>query len=144
MRQLLVRDLMTSGVESVHPGSTLAELLDLLQERSIRHVPVIDDEGELVGLVTQRDLLRRSLAARGDLPLTVHEEVVAHRTVDEFMTVGVLTVEPDSPLREAAELILDNKLGCLPVVEGVHLVGIITEADFVKHVLEGVSAVSEV
>ncbi len=136
MKQLLVRDLMTSEVETVHPGSTLAELLDLLQERNIRHVPVVDDEGELVGLVTQRDLLRRSLAARGDLPMTVREEVVAHRTVDEFMTAGVMTVDPDSPLAEAAELILDNKLGCLPVVEGPHLVGILTESDFVAHALE--------
>jgi len=136
MKQLLVRDLMTSEVHSVHPTSTLAELLDLLQERNIRHVPVVDDEGELVGLVTQRDLLRRSLAARGDLPLTVREEVVAHRTVDEFMTAGVMTVDPDAPLGEAAELILDNKLGCLPVVEGPHLVGIITESDFVAHVLK--------
>lgn len=140
MKQLLVRDLMTSEVETVQPSSTLAELLDLLQERNIRHVPVVDDEGELVGLVTQRDLLRRSLAARGDLPLTVREEVVSHRTVDEFMTAGVMTVDPDAPLGEAAELILDNKLGCLPVVEGPHLVGIITESDFVAYVLEDVSA----
>lgn len=140
MKQLLVRDLMTSEVETVQPSSTLAELLDLLQERNIRHVPVVDDEGELVGLVTQRDLLRRSLAARGDLPLTVREEVVSHRTVDEFMTVGVMTVDPDAPLGEAAELILDNKLGCLPVVEGPHLVGIITESDFVAYVLEDASA----
>ncbi len=141
MKQLLVRDLMTSEVETVQPSSTLAELLDLLQERNIRHVPVVDDEGELVGLVTQRDLLRRSLAARGDLPLAVREEVVSHRTVDEFMTAGVMTVDPDAPLGEAAELILDNKLGCLPVVEGPHLVGIITEADFVAYVLEDTMAV---
>lgn len=140
MRQLLVRDLMTSEVETVHPDSTLAELLDLLQERNIRHVPVVDDEGELVGLVTQRDLLRRSLAARGDLPFTVRREVAAHRTVDEFMTAAPVTVDPDAPVGEAAELILDNKLGCLPVVEGPHLVGIITESDFVAHVLEGVLA----
>jgi CBS domain-containing protein len=136
MRSLLVRDLMTAEVKTVRADSTLAELLDLLQERNIRHVPVVDDDGELVGLVTQRDLLRRSLAARGDLPMTVREEVVAHRTVDEFMTAGVMTVDPDAPLDEAAELILDNKLGCLPVVEGQNLVGIITESDFVAHVLE--------
>ncbi len=140
MRRMLVRDLMTSDVETVRPESKLAELLGLLQESNIRHVPVVDDDGDLVGLVTQRDLLRRSLAARGDLPLTVREEVITHRTVDEFMTAGVITIDPDAPLGDAAELILDNKVGCLPVVEGPHLVGIITESDFVAHVLETVRA----
>ena len=136
-KRLLVRDLMTSTVEAVHPRTTLGELLDRLSVRDIRHMPVVDDAGELVGLVTQRDLLRRSLAARGDLPMSVRDDVTNHRTVDELMTAGVYTVEPDAPLGEAAETMLENKLGCLPVTEGTQLVGILTESDFVKHVLNG-------
>lgn len=133
---LSVRDLMTAEVEVLYPRSTMAELFDLMHERNIRHVPVVDDERELLGLVTHRDLLRQSLSARGDVPMTVRDEVAEGRAVEELMTTGVMTVAPDTPAREAAEIMLDNKLGCLPVTEGAHLVGILTEADFVKHVFE--------
>lgn len=134
MASLRVRDLMTAEVEVLQPRSTLAELLELMSERNIRHVPVVGDDRELLGLVTHRDLVRLSLAARGDVPLSVREQVAQNRAVEEVMTTGVLTVEPDTAAREAAEIMLDNKLGCLPVTEGAHLVGILTEADYVKHV----------
>lgn len=134
MSQLRVRDLMTAEVEVLRPRSTLAEVLALVHEREIRHVPVVNAEGELLGLVTHRDLLRQSLSARGDVPMSVRDDVAANRAVEELMTTGVMTIEPEATATEAAELMLDNKLGCLPVTEGTHLVGILTEADFVKHV----------
>jgi CBS domain-containing membrane protein len=125
---------MTAEVEVLRPRSTLAEVLALVHEREIRHVPVVNAEGELLGLVTHRDLLRQSLSARGDVPMSVRDDVAANRAVEELMTTGVMTIEPEATATEAAELMLDNKLGCLPVTEGTHLVGILTEADFVKHV----------
>ena len=134
MSQLKVRDLMTAEVEVLHPRSTLAEVLNLVHEREIRHVPVVSKDGELLGLVTHRDLLRQSLTARGDVPMSVRDDVAANRAVEELMITGVVTIEPGAAATDAAELMLDNKLGCLPVTEGTHLVGILTEADFVKHV----------
>lgn len=127
-----VRDLMTSEVLSLHPGESAAALRDLMYENDIRHVPVVDEDGDLVGLVSQRDLLRRSLVEQPDVPRMIEDEVLARMTVDQLMTTGVETTETDADLAEAARTMFENKFGCLPVVEARRLVGILTEADFVR------------
>ena len=134
MSELLVRDLMTSKVVTLHQDASLDELLDLLNTEHIRHVPVVDGGGELVGLATHRDIVRVNTEAGEDLPVSVSDDVATRRGVSEVMTSGVLTVEPETSVDYAADVMLDNKLGCLPVVENKRLVGILTEADFVKHV----------
>jgi CBS domain-containing membrane protein len=131
-----VGDLMTSKVFTLGPGDTLEKLYELMDERHVRHVPIVDREGDLVGLVTHRDLSRSVLGPQEGLPLSVQEEILRRRRVREIMATEVDTIEPDKPLEEAAETLLDNKIGCLPVVEGEHLVGILTEADFVRYFLE--------
>jgi CBS domain-containing membrane protein len=112
---------------------TAAELMDV---KHIRHVPVVDRDGDLVGLVTQRDLARSVLGPTEDLPISVRQEVLSRRKVREIMATEIDTAEPDTDLREAAEMLIENKIGCLPIVEGAHLVGILTEADFVRRFLE--------
>jgi len=102
----------------------------------VRHVPVVDREGELVGLVTHRDLARGVLGRTQELPIGVEEDLLRRRRVGEIMVTEPDTIEPETPLREAAEIMLENKIGCLPVTEGTHLVGILTEADFVRDYLE--------
>ena len=135
MGKLLVQDLMTPEPETLGPSSSVADLLDLIHDRNIRHVPVVDDDGELVGIVSHRDVLRNALAtSQVDLPLTLRDEVLQTRTVDTVMTDDVITVEANDPLAEAAALMLENKIGCVPVLEGSRLVGILTESDFVRHV----------
>lgn len=137
MAKLLVRDLMTAKVEVLQPDSTVAEMLDLLREREIRHVPVVDGDGELVGLVTHRDLLRGTLSdAQVDLPPDLTERLQESRSVDTIMTTDVITTEAEMPISEAASMMLENKLGCLPVTEGLRLVGILTESDFTSWVAE--------
>ena len=135
-RTLEVRDLMTPKVFTLKPGDTLAALYELMDEKHVRHVPIVDREGDLVGLVTHRDLSRSVLGPQEGLPLNVQEEILRRRKVREIMATEVDTIEPDEPLDEAAEMLLENKIGCLPVVEGEHLVGILTEADFVRYFLE--------
>ena len=132
MASLLVRDLMTEKVYSIHPGEDLARLVDLMDDIHVRHVPVVDDERIIVGLVSQRDLVREVLHATRDLPFSHVRELLKHKNVRSIMTTDVETVEPDTKVDEAGQIMLDNKLGCLPVVEGDRLVGILTEADFVK------------
>lgn len=132
----LVRDLMTEKVFTLKPKDDLAALYDLMDSRHVRHVPIVDSEGELVGLVTDRDLSRSALGAVEELPLSVERDILRRRRIRDIMATEPDSIEPDATLKEAAEILLENKVGCLPVVEGLHLVGIITEADFVRDFLE--------
>lgn len=132
----LVRDLMTEKVFTLKPKDDLAALYDLMDSRHVRHVPIVDSDGELVGLVTDRDLSRSALGAVEELPLSVERDILRRRRIRDIMATEPDTIEPDATLREAAEILLENKVGCLPVLEGLHLVGIITEADFVRDFLE--------
>ena len=135
-RERLVRDLMTEKVFTLKPKDDLAALYDLMDSRHVRHVPIVDSEGELVGLVTDRDLSRSALGAVEELPLSVERDILRRRRIRDIMATEPDSIEPDATLKEAAEILLENKVGCLPVVEGLHLVGIITEADFVRDFLE--------
>jgi CBS domain-containing membrane protein len=132
MSSLLVRDLMTERVYSVRPDENLARLVDLMDDIHVRHVPVVDDESVIIGLVSQRDLVREVLHGSRDLPFSELRELLKHKNVRSIMTTDIETVEPETKIEDAGQLMLDNKLGCLPVADGDRLVGILTEADFVK------------
>jgi len=132
----LVRDLMTENVVTFSPKDNLADLADRMADEHIRHAPIVDREGELVGLVTERDLARFAFFDSPDAPLSVEREVLGGKRVREIMGTEVDTLEPEASLREAAELLLENKVGCIPIVEGRRVVGILTEADFVRRYLE--------
>jgi CBS domain-containing membrane protein len=131
-RSAEVRDLMTDRVFTLRPLDDLESLYELMDTHHVRHVPVVDGDGDLVGLVTQRDLARHALGAQEDLPLSTQQDILRRRRVREIMATEVDTVEPDENLATAAEMLIENKIGCLPVVEGEHLVGILTESDFVR------------
>lgn len=131
-----VRDLMTERVFTLQPNDDLEALYDLMDTHHVRHVPVVDRDGDLVGLVTQRDLARSALGAQEVLPLSMQQDILRRRKVREIMATEVETVEPDENLKVAAEMLLENKIGCLPVVEGEHLVGILTESDFVRRYVD--------
>ena len=136
MRMDQVRDLMTEHVFTLRPQDDLMALYDLMDTKHIRHVPIVDRDKDLVGLVTHRDLTRSALGTE-DAPLSLQREMLVRRKIREIMATEVETVEPDEDLKVAAELLIENKIGCLPVVEGTHLVGILTESDFVRHYVQG-------
>jgi CBS domain-containing membrane protein len=135
--ELRVEDLMAERVFSVRPDDDLATVRDLMDDHHIRHVPVVDDEENLVGLVSHRDLLRSALVEQTEVPRFVEEVVLEGARVREVMSTDVESVNPATPLREAAEIMLETKYGCLPVVAGTRLVGILTEADFVRLAARG-------
>jgi CBS domain-containing membrane protein len=135
-RERFVRDLMTEKVHTLTPKDDLASLYDLMDSLRVRHVPIVDSEGEIVGLVTDRDLSRSALGAVADLPLSVERDILRRRRVRDIMATEPDVIEADARLKEAAGMLLENKVGCLPVVEGLRLVGILTEADFVRDFLE--------
>jgi CBS domain-containing membrane protein len=133
---LHVRDLMTPDVFTVGPDESITTLQDLMSEKHIRHVPVVDDGGAVLGLVSERDVLRRTFSQEADLPLSVRLDVLTAVKVRDIMTWEVDTIDADEDLSTAAQIMLDNKYGCLPVVDEGALAGILTEADFVRFVAE--------
>ena len=118
---MLVRDVMHYPVITVEAGVSLQEANDLMWEQGIRHLPVLEG-GRLVGILTDRDL-RMATSELSPMPYSPQARV------EEIMTTPVLTADPLDPVEEAAKVMRDRKVGCLPVVEGRELVGIITGID---------------
>ena len=136
MEKLRVEDLMTSDVISVRQNEDLATLHDLMMDNHIRHIPVVDDENCVVGLISHRDLVGRAISGNEQLPVTELQQLLRQTKVREIMMTGVETVEPDEEVEEAARIMLESKYGCLPVTENGQIVGILTEADFVRCVAD--------
>jgi acetoin utilization protein AcuB len=126
-RMLLVEDSMTREVVVLAPQATAGESLALCREKRIRHLPVLE-EGRLVGIVSDRDL-RSATPALGDPD---RAEALGKILVSEVMAREVLTARPDDPIEEAANAMQERRIGCLPVVEGEALVGIVTSSDVME------------
>jgi CBS domain-containing membrane protein len=116
-----VRDIMTPDPVTLHEDDSIDLAEKFMSFAHIRHLPVIDDSARLVGLITHRDLLQAFARERRDLTKARH-----------IMRTDVKTVPLTADLRQAIDTMLDHKYGCLPVVERHRLMGIVTEADFLK------------
>lgn len=127
----LVRDLMTLEVATLKRNESLSLADRIMTLGRIRHMPVLDENGQLCGIVTQRDLFFNALVRALGFGTHAAEKTLENLRVKEVMTTDVLTIEPDAPIARAATLMLEKKVGCLPVVEDGELIGILTEADFV-------------
>ncbi len=137
-KPMTVGDLMTDRVFSLSPQDNLGDALELMFEHDIRHVPVIDHDQILVGVISQRDVARSR--GRGDarLPISAQEDLWRSVRLREIMTRDLETAEIGDDIRLAARTMFEGKYSCLPVVdEGRHVVGILTEADFVRLLAEG-------
>lgn len=128
MDPLTVRDLMSTEPTTLAPTASVTELLDLMYRRSIRHVPIVED-GELVGLISHTDVVRSHVVE------AVGEDTEEVANVANLMNTQLDVARADEPIGVAGRRILANKFGCLPVLEGRRLVGILTEADFVRYVV---------
>jgi CBS domain-containing membrane protein len=127
-----VRDLMTSMVTTVGRNENLKSADDVMRLGRIRHLPVLDDDGTLAGIVSQRDLFHSGLLRALGYGSHARERVLEDSLVKEAMKTEVVTTTPDTLLRDAASVMLERKIGCLVVLEAGKLVGILTEADFVR------------
>jgi acetoin utilization protein AcuB len=127
-----VRDCMTQPVATVHSDALARGAAELMRARRIRHLPVVDRGGRLVGIVTDRDLRQVIFdPAIRDRAGQV-ADVLAAITVRDVMTWAVVTVRPGTEIRDAARVMYEQKIGALPVVEGEKVVGILSEADVLK------------
>ena len=131
-RKLTVGDVMSRDVRTLARNDRLAIAEDLMQQERIRHLPVLDEDGLLCGMVSQRDLFRGALLRALGYGSRAEEHLLESLLVKEAMVENPVTTTMQTPLAEAARQMFDHKVGCLPVVEGEKLVGILTEGDFVR------------
>jgi CBS domain-containing protein len=122
---------MSTAVKTLGRNDQVSLADDVMTADRIRHLPVLDEDGRLCGILSQRDMFRGALAGALGYGTTAQRKVLTTLAIKEVMATDVVTVGPDTVLSEAARLMLERKIGCLPVVDGGKLVGILTEGDFV-------------
>ena len=138
MKKLKVRDVMTADPTTLKRNDKLTLADDIMRLGRVRHLPVLDDDGQLlVGIVTQRDLFRDALAQALGYGSHAQRKILDTLAVKDVMATDVVTTSPNTSLVEAARLLTERKIGCLPVVENGRLVGILTEGDFVAMIARG-------
>jgi len=115
---------------------SLSETHRYMQEQNVRHLPVVDKSGDLVGLVTEDDLLRAEPSSATSLSVWEIHALLDKVRVKNVMVQDLITTTEDMPIEEAAQLMLDHKIGCLPVLRDDRLVGIITESDVFQTFME--------
>jgi CBS domain-containing protein len=123
-----VNEIMVKEVATLDVNDELSLANDIMRWGRIRHLPVVDGT-RLVGIVSERDLFRSSLAQALGYASKDTRELMKTLRIKDVMVTGVITIPPDTELCEATKMMIEEKIGCLPVVDGTQLVGLITETD---------------
>ncbi|MDZ4340111.1 MAG: CBS and ACT domain-containing protein [candidate division NC10 bacterium] len=131
MNLMTVGKVMSARPVVVEPKAPLREVCRLMAEHRIRHVPVISADG-LVGVISDRDVREALPSPIGPDGAAEYAAAMDHIAVWKVMAEQVITVTPRTPLAQAAHLLADRKIGCLPVIEAGRLVGIVTETDVLR------------
>ncbi len=127
-----VRELMTRALITAPTDMPVLEARHLMVERRIRHLLVTGDGGELLGMVTDRDIRLNLPSQATSLSVWEMNYLLTRLTVGTVMTQSVITIGPDREARDAAQLMLDHQIGALPVVDGGRPIGIVTETDLLR------------
>ena len=123
-----VRDVMQTKIVTVSVTERLSTVEDIMTLGRVRHMPVVHG-GRLVGVLSQRDLLRASLSELGSFGSETRRAFLHAIEIAQVMSAPPVTVGPEADIRLAARLMADRRIGCLPVVDGEELVGLVTETD---------------
>lgn len=124
----LVRDIMREKVVTISASDTLSTVEDIMRLGGVRHLPVVR-AGRLVGVVSERDLLRVSLSNLNESGTDERRAFLYLLEIERAMSAPPIVVGPSATVDKAARLMAENKIGCLPVVEGEELVGLVTATD---------------
>jgi len=127
-----VRQLMTGALITAEPDTAVLDARSLMQKERIRHLLVTDKRGELLGIVTDRDIRLNLPSQATSLSVWEINHLLTRLTLDKIMTRSVITVGPDREARDAAQLMLEHSIGALPVVDAGRLIGIVTETDLLR------------
>jgi len=128
---------MTSNPIVITTDTSLKDALDLVRSKPFRHLPVVDENGKLVGIVTEKSLVYASPTPTTTLSVFEVDYVLSRTKIGQVIQGSVIAVEPDLPIEEAARMMIDHRIGCLPVVEDDKLIGIISDTDIFRVFVEG-------
>lgn len=133
---MFVREVMSANPVTINADASVPEALRLMREKKVRRLPVLDKHKRLVGIVSDKDLLHASPSPATSLAVWEISDLLSRLKVEKVMTQQVITINEDTPLEDAARIMADRKIGGVPVMRGEQLVGIITETDLFKTLLE--------
>jgi acetoin utilization protein AcuB len=134
--EMLVGERMTRDPIVIGDDTPIDKAIKIMRDNKVRRLPILNDKGALVGIVSERDLLFASSSPVTSLSIYELHYLLSRITVADVMTTEVITVTEDTPLQEAARIMVDSRVGGLPVERKGELVGIITETDLFKIFLE--------
>lgn len=136
---ITIKELMRRDLYTLSPQDTLQTARELMVNKHIRHVPILDENENFVGLLTKHDVLSVSVSTLADIDKSERDELESGIPISQVMTLDIVGANEDTDLLEAAKYMLNQKHGCLPIFREKKLVGMLTEADFVRlaaHLLE--------
>lgn len=133
---MLVGERMTKPVITVAPDLPIPEAHKKMRDHQIRRLPVVNKKGKLVGIISNEDVINASPSPATSLSIWEINYLINKIKVEDVMTSGVLTVDVNDTIEQAARLMADNKIGGLPVMAGEEVAGIITETDLFKLFME--------
>lgn len=128
---MTVEEIMVTDVHTLRETNTIVDARALMSKEHVRHIPIVADDGRLIGLVTQRDVLAASESVIAHANDTDYARSVSQITLSHIMTRDVSVIEQNTNLKQAAIYLQTHKYGCLPVVDNGKLRGIVTDTDFV-------------
>jgi CBS domain-containing protein len=126
-----VREIMSTDIEVVDRNDNLLTVEERMATKQLRHLPVLE-QGEIVGIVTQRDLFKATMSSAMGYGEKAQKAYLQSVRVKEIMTYPVITISPEAAVATAADMIITKGIGCLPVVDGTQLVGMITKTDLLR------------
>jgi acetoin utilization protein AcuB len=132
-----IRNIMSDGIVTINETATCHEAAEKMVRHRVRHLPVVTGHGALCGIVTDRDLRHYLFEPETFRQVSTvgAEKLLKSMPVSRVMTTPVITVAADEPLEGAARVMLEGKLGSLPVTDGGRLVGIVTETDLLRRIV---------
>jgi acetoin utilization protein AcuB len=133
---MLVKERMTRNPIFIRPDTTVTDAQAIMKKEKIHHLPVLDRDERLVGIVTEKELLYASPSVATTLSVFEMTSLLAKLRVDKVMSREVVTASEDLPLEEAARVMADRRIGGLPIMRGRMLVGMITESDLFRVFIE--------
>ncbi len=133
---MLVKSRMSKYPLTIDPEESLSDAHKYMDAQKVRHLPVVKKDAKMVGLIAEDDLLKAEPSSATTLSVWEIHNLLMEVKVKAVMVKNVITTTEDTPIEEAAHLMLDNKIGCLPVMRNDELVGIITESDIFRTFME--------